>query len=249
MPIRNSHDKARPENWRIDKLPPPVETEDAGPDRDPNTGRFTRQNQAAKRRKIVQQARALAGLDPSKVAPWLRPSVELAVSHATDLIASLPVQTVALNQLAIDAATSTSVYRGLLALGAAGDREALSEARQWLKESRQTIIALTGLSRQEAEARSGGRQGTFATLVIESTGEPDANENGQGTFVIVTGGGEPLPADVRPLPLDGPSEPPEWRQGFYQDADGNWRSNGQDNQDNQSNNHDSQRKRKGKIKQ
>lgn len=152
MPISRSQGEERPQNWRVDELPSPVPTGDTAAERDATTGRFLPRNQAARRRTLKRVAHQLAGLDPAACAPWLRPFVTLAGDHAAALLGELPIQTAATRALAVDTATACAVYRGLLALGAAGDREALAESRAWLREHRQSVIALTGLARQEAGA-------------------------------------------------------------------------------------------------
>jgi len=143
MPIERSHGEERAQNWRVDELPPAIANTDVtAPDRDENTGRFVPGNAASRRRKLKGAAKVLVSLDPAHCDPWLRPSIELAVTHATDIIAGLPVQSAALNALAVDTATATAVYRGLLALGAQGDAKALSEARAWLREARQRCVSM-----------------------------------------------------------------------------------------------------------
>lgn len=154
MPISRTQGKRRSENYRIDELPHAPETALSVPDQHPVTKRFVTGNRAARRRTLKRLAKNLAGLDPDKCQAWLRPFVIIAGQHSVDLIADLPVQSTALNALAIDTATACAVYRGLLALGAQGDMDALGEARQWLREHRQSLIALTGLGREEAAKKA-----------------------------------------------------------------------------------------------
>jgi hypothetical protein len=155
MPIQRSHGEARPQNYRADEMPPKPATEPTGADKDPHTGRFVKANRAARRRKLKALAKHLPGLDPDKCAAWLAPSARLAGEHAGRLIGELPAQTAALNALAADTAIALAVHRGLLSLGAQGDMEALAEARAWFREHRQSVLALTGLSRDEAILQRG----------------------------------------------------------------------------------------------
>lgn len=154
MPLGRTQNAKRAVNYRVrvradgletDLPPTPPNAGDAGPDQDARTGRFVKGNAASRRRKAKALARVV-GIAPEKVAPWLRPFVADGTAYATDLIASLPVQAPELNALAMDTAAAAMVVRALFALGAAGDMKALAEARAWLKEHRQSVIALRGLT-------------------------------------------------------------------------------------------------------
>ena len=158
--LETSHGKERPALPRVgvrggdvrDELPP-APTGNAAADRDARTGRFSRGNTASRRRRAKALAKALPGLDPSKCEPWLQPFARLAVDHAAQLVADLPVQSAGLNALASDAAAALGVFRALVALGSQGDRRALTEARAWLREHRQSMIALTALARDASAKR------------------------------------------------------------------------------------------------
>lgn len=165
MPLQRSQGQRRPAVWRVDELPRLPATAGAAPDRDPSTGRFAKGNSASRHRKLKSVARALVGLNPAVCDPWLRPYVTLAAGEAQRILDELPARGAAIDGLAIDCATAQAVYRGLLALGAQGDREALAEARQWLREHRTTLIALEGLAREMGASRRPGDD--FAALVAQ----------------------------------------------------------------------------------
>lgn len=126
-------------------VPALPQSAEADTERDPSTGRFLPANRAARRRTLKRQARGLHTLNPAACASWLAPSVKLAARYAVDLAATLPDHP-ALVALAGDAADARAVYRGLLALGAQGDTEALKEARGWLREHRASLATLAGLA-------------------------------------------------------------------------------------------------------
>lgn len=146
LALELSHDAYRPTTRTADV--PALPTARTEADRDPVTKRFVAGNQAAADRGLRQAAReqALLGLDPSKVDPWMSPFVEHARDYAGRLVAALRTQAPGLTALAGDAATAAAVYRGLLALGVAGDKDALREARGWLREHRQTLATLSALA-------------------------------------------------------------------------------------------------------
>lgn len=144
--LETSHGVERP-TVRSDEVPPLPRTDETDPDRDPRTGRFRPSNGAARARRLkaVARERQMLGLDPSKVAPWMAPLVAHAQEYAAQLSSMVP-QTPALGALAADAAVAEAVFRGLLSIGAAGDFDALKEARGWLREHRQALVTLAALA-------------------------------------------------------------------------------------------------------
>ncbi len=123
----------------------------AEPMHDTKTGRFAKGNQAHRLRLLKTNARHLIGLNPEKVVPWLRPWVALASADASRLVTENGIEgDTGLMRLAEDVAASHAVFRGLLALGAEGDRTALTEARTWLREHRQSLLTLRAEARVHA---------------------------------------------------------------------------------------------------
>lgn len=165
MPLSSSHDSTYAETHRVRAdlehgvgVEGMAQSVESAPINNPRTGRFAPGNAAWRRREMKRLAHeqgraALLGLDPAKCEDWLRPFAVEAVKHAAELAVELPVQTESLLGLADDAAAARAVYRGLLALGAAGDRDALREARAWMKEARQNTIALRALAKDSAAAQ------------------------------------------------------------------------------------------------
>jgi hypothetical protein len=143
--LERSQGKLRTRVPNLGLVDPPSFTGTTATDHEPVTGRFTRGNRAAQRRAVKASAPIIVGLDPSKCEPWLAPFAHLAGEHAANLIGELGVSSNTLSGLAIDTAAAMAVYRGLLSLGASGDRKALAEARAWLREARQNVITLTSL--------------------------------------------------------------------------------------------------------
>ena len=114
-------------------------------------GRFAQGNTASKLRVLKGSAKNLIGLVPSEVVPWLRPFVVIANQDASKLVSQHGIEDdIALMRLADATASAYAVFRGLLALGAKGDKEALSEAKAWLREHRQSVLTLKGESREKA---------------------------------------------------------------------------------------------------
>lgn len=146
-PIEVSQDELRPRNYAPSALPAAAT---AAPDRDPRTGRFQPGNQVSRRRKLLRIARSLPWLDAEKCEEWARPYVHGTKAHAVELLAELPVQNAMVNPLAEELAAARMVFRGLLALGLAGDGKALEAARAWFREARQHALALEGMARTAA---------------------------------------------------------------------------------------------------
>jgi hypothetical protein len=149
MPVSHSHGKSRAEAPRARDLPATPNAVHTVPDRDPHSGRFTAGNAASRRRTLKRAGKQLAFLSPDKLAPWAQPYAEAAREHAGDLLADLGMVGPMASPLAEELASARLVYRALLALGLAGDIAALAEARQWLREARQTAITLEALARAE----------------------------------------------------------------------------------------------------
>lgn len=159
MPIQRTQGKRRVGNYRTDEFPAsptPTITAIAAPDHDKRTGRFVAGNGASRRRKLTRVAAELTTIDPAKCDPWLRPAVTMAVKQASELIDSLAIDSPALRMLAADAATARAVYLALLQLGAQGDPKALEQARGWLRETRQSLLALKGMANDEAASADAG---------------------------------------------------------------------------------------------
>jgi hypothetical protein len=132
-------------------IDPPELSAKTATDHEARTGRFAKGNRAAKRRTMKASAPIIVGLDPDNCEPWLRPFAKLAGEHAAALVGEMRIESNTLSGLAIDTAAAMAIYRGLLSLGAQGDRKALAEARAWLRETRQNIITLTSLVGDEAK--------------------------------------------------------------------------------------------------
>jgi len=156
-PVRTSHGKARPENWRATTLPEAVASARG---RDPKTGRFLPGNQCHRLRRaaMVRAGRGLCGLDPTRCEAAVRPYVVAGQRHAADLLAEVPEQarTALVAGAAEECAAARLVFRYLLSRALASDaddpRSAVREARSWAREARQSALALAGLSRTEAVA-------------------------------------------------------------------------------------------------
>lgn len=120
------------------------------PFRNPKTGQFEPENDFARLRRLKAAYRVgFVGLNPEEVVPYLRPFVELANADATRLIEETGAAgSQSLTGLAEAAANAHAFARGLQALAATGDKDAQEQARHWLREYRQLIIAL------RAEART-----------------------------------------------------------------------------------------------
>lgn len=138
----------RPSDGGTPALPPPPAGQ-AAPDRDPGTGRFTAGNRAAQRRARVTRVRGVATLDPARCESWLAPHVRHGLAYAVALAERFPDP--ALARLVGDTSDAHVIYRALLALGAAGDAKALTEARAWLREHRSCLRELTALAAIAAE--------------------------------------------------------------------------------------------------
>lgn len=146
MPVSTSHGKPRAETPRARDLPATPDAATTAPDRDPHTGRFVPGNVASRRRALKRIGKQLAWLKPDQLAPWAAPYADAARAHAGDLLAELGAVGPLVSPLAEELASARLVYRALLALGLAGDQDALDAARGWLRECRQLGITLKALS-------------------------------------------------------------------------------------------------------
>lgn len=138
----------------------------AGPIRNTTTGRFVAGNTAAKLR-ALKRAHKLVTMNPAKCAPWVRPYIELARREVSELVEELGAEgSPSLMAFAEDAATACALHRAYLAIAVANDVDAetkahaLSEARQWQKERRASLLSL----RDEARAGAPKRPAKDATV-------------------------------------------------------------------------------------
>ncbi len=136
----------RPTDGGTTALP---DADDAGPLNDPVTGRFTDPKAAARRRWLKRRAEGVATLDPARCVSWLSPYVKDGGAYGAELLARF--NDPALARLVGATADAHTVFRGLLALGAAGDPKALVEARAWLREHRACLRELSVLAGLVAE--------------------------------------------------------------------------------------------------
>lgn len=127
-------------------------------------GRFADGNDLSRLRLLKSAYQVgFVGLNPEKVAPWLRSFVEMANGDATRLIEETGAAgSASLTGLAEQAANALAFARGLQALAAEGDAKAQEQARHWMREYRQFVIAL------RAEARTPLR----AAQPRDATGSP-----------------------------------------------------------------------------
>ncbi len=154
MSIETSQGKRRPRVPRPGERALVLATVLAGPYKDPVTGQFLPGNQASRLR-ALKTAGKLTTLNPEVCAPWARPYIELAQSEASELVVEVGAEeTPSLRAFAEDAATAVAMHRAFMAIALAPDTDektkaaALSEARMWLKERRQSLLSL------RAEARA-----------------------------------------------------------------------------------------------
>ena len=154
MTLEWSHGKrratARTAAGDVPALPPVAE--DPSPTTDPKTGRFLPGNRMHRRRQVKERARGIATLNPKACPSWLSPFVADGVRLAGEFAQRFPDDP-ALRPLLGAAVDSWVVYRALLALGAQGDGQALSEARAWLREHRAAIATLAALAGEVKQAR------------------------------------------------------------------------------------------------
>lgn len=129
---------------------PPESAGDTAPTRNPKTGRFVPGNRAYRRRALARRIRGVATLDPGRCQSWLTPHVREGAQYAMELAGRFTDP--ALTRLVGDTADAHTIYRALLALGAAGDAKALTEARAWLREHRSCLRELAALAAVAAEA-------------------------------------------------------------------------------------------------
>jgi hypothetical protein len=183
--VQQSQGRPRPQVPEPGSSPLPPGTVLAAPIRDKRTGKFAKGNDAYRLRGLRAIGKRIVGLNPAEVAPWLRPFAALAASDAPRLVEQHGcADDAALVGLCEDVAAARAVFRGLLALGAKGDREALSEAKAWLREHRQAVLSLKCEAREHAKQR-GQREGVVDQATIEARVEemlsaPAEHDDGPG---------------------------------------------------------------------
>jgi hypothetical protein len=143
-----SHKRVRPV-VRVDDVKP-IESEEAAPMKDAETGRFLKGNRAHRRRQLKIRSQGIATMNSAKVPSWMRPHVEQGASYITALLGMLDGKP-ALCPLAGDCADAHVLYRAYLALALAADdaktRDGLmAESRSWLKEHRAALATLASLA-------------------------------------------------------------------------------------------------------
>jgi hypothetical protein len=155
MTIEMSQGRRRPRVPRPGEHAMTVATVLAGPYKDPATGRFVKGTQAARLRGLKTAAK-LTTLNPASCATWVRPYIELAQREASELVVEVAAESSpSLMAFAEDAATAVAMHRAFMAIALHPETDvktkaaALGEARQWLKERRQSLLSLRG------EARAG----------------------------------------------------------------------------------------------
>ncbi len=119
------------------------------PHREAATGRFLPENDFSRLRRLkAAYEHGFVGINPAEVVPHLRPFVELANGDASRMIEEAGAEhSPTLTGLAEQAANALAFARGLQALAATGDKEAQDQARHWMREYRQFVIALRAESR------------------------------------------------------------------------------------------------------
>lgn len=155
--IERSHGKPRPRTPRADRIPRSAAAVLAAPHRDPATGRWKSGNPGARLRQVAALGRAeaesLLRLPVDDVAPWLRPHLQDAQRHAQQLVDSLQVASAELVALAGDEAKARLLAAACFTEGArvGCDPETAAawrkEAREWLREARQSALTRKGLAR------------------------------------------------------------------------------------------------------
>lgn len=153
LEINYSHGRPRVELRRPSDGGTPAlpEAVDAAPTHDATTGRFLPGNRAHRLRALKSKQAGIATLDPARCASWLAPSVKDGAGYAMTLMSRFPDP--ALARLVGATADAHVMARALLQLAATGDKDALSEARAWLREHRaclRELAALAGLVTREA---------------------------------------------------------------------------------------------------
>lgn len=168
MSVESSHGKRRPRTPRPGEHAIDANAVLAGPFKDATTGRFVVGNQASRLR-ALKRTQSLVTLNPNACAPWARPHVELAQKEAMALVVEVGAESSeSLKGFATAAADAHALYRAHMAIAldpktdAKTAASALSEARMWQKEHRQSLLSL----RAEARAGLGGARaaGGFGAL-------------------------------------------------------------------------------------
>ncbi len=132
---------SRPSDGGVPPIPASVES---APVNDPTTGRFVRGNRMWRRRTLKSKQAGISTLDPARCASWLSPYVKDGAAYAMTLLQRF--QDPALARLVGATADASVMYRAHLGLAAAGDKDALSEARSWGREHRSCLRELAALA-------------------------------------------------------------------------------------------------------
>lgn len=188
MPIETSQGKRRVTNHRLPRFP---KSAISAPDHDPKTGRFVKGNRAGRRKRrdaLIKAGKTLSWFDAEQVEVWLRPLIEDARNHASQLISELHEQTALLAPMCEELASARLIYRGLLSMGIAGDKVALREARSWLRECRSLGLAVEGLNR---------------------TATTDPPEDNRGLTWLIESEAEDQPSPPKKSTKTGPPPPPQ----------------------------------------
>lgn len=164
----------RPVDGGTPPLPPAENTALSAPVNDKATGRFLPGNQASRRRRLKAKAKGIHTINPEKCESWLQPHVVAGIEHGLALLARFTDPILA--PLAGIAADALIVYRGLIALGAAGDAIALREARAWAKEYRGYVRELCALAALQLEQ---DQKETLAASFFEAAGVPGDSDDVQ----------------------------------------------------------------------
>jgi hypothetical protein len=153
-----SHGKRRPRALRPDRMPKRPAAELAAPYRDPATGQFGPGNPGGRLRQLAAIAKAeaegLLSLPMASVAPWLRPHLLAAQTHAQRLVDALLVPTDELVALCGDEAKARMLSNAALTEGAREDCPPdiafawRKEAREWMREARQVVLTRKAVARE-----------------------------------------------------------------------------------------------------
>lgn len=172
MSVERSQDKLRPRTPR----PGTGSAVLTAPHRDENTGRFLPENDFSRLRRLrATYEVGFVGLNPDEVVAYLRPFVVLANRDAARLIEETGAETSpSLTGLAEQAANALAFARGLQALAAGGDARAAEQARHWMREFRQFVIALRAEARTPLRETDPGAARDKAAKVAKGDAEDEA---------------------------------------------------------------------------
>ncbi len=141
-----SHNRPRVEHRRPSDggVPPIPASVESAPVNDPTTGRFVRGNRMYRRRALKDRQKGIATLDPARCASWLSPHVRDGAAYGMVLLARFPDP--ALARLVGATADAHTMARALLQVAGGGDKDALGEARSWMREHRSCLRELAALA-------------------------------------------------------------------------------------------------------